>query len=135
MEAGLTLIYCYPDHSIGNLDSSCEREDSERKEPALKNMLHELEPSAIKSLHEFVSLVHDHVNVPDHDQPSIATSNDDSTTCEKDEYRRTVIAKSFSLEGDPVAKSLWTIEPCTLYKVLLAMAVSFCNAIFLKMKA
>lgn len=87
-------------------------------------MLHELDPFAIQALHELVSLVHECVNVADHGEPVQSNSTTDSTFSMKVEHSKTVTADSFRLEDDPVAKVLWTLEPCTLQNVFLAMAVS-----------
>ncbi|PWA62871.1 2-oxoglutarate (2OG) and Fe(II)-dependent oxygenase superfamily protein [Artemisia annua] len=76
------------------------------------NKLHDLEPYALKSLHELVSLVHDRVNAAD-------LSN------QKPEPGRVKISELYYLEEDPVATIFWDLDPLTLQKMFLAMVQHF----------
>ncbi|KAF3436245.1 hypothetical protein FNV43_RR23337 [Rhamnella rubrinervis] len=113
------------DHITDDLNQTCETLDSKGTQQENKNMLHELDPFAIQVLHELVSLVHECVNVADHGEPVQSNSTNDSTVSLKVEYSKIVTADSFRLEDDPVAKILWTLKPCTLQNVFLAMARNF----------
>lgn len=119
-------IISYPDHSTGNLNQTCEGWDLNGTQEEQKNMLHQLEPFAIQAFRELVSLVHDsvNVNVADHVEPLQSTLTTDSTASVKVEYKKIMTTDSFSLDDDPVAKILWSLDPCTLQNVFLAMAVS-----------
>lgn len=81
----------------------------------------ELEPLAIQSLHELISLVHDRVNVIDPRQLTSSSSTSVSTVGEKDESK---IIDAYLLGDDPVASILWKLHPLTLRSVFLSMAVS-----------
>jgi hypothetical protein len=87
-------------------------------------MLHELEPVAVRALHELVSLVHGHVNATEQTQPVQSTTTTDSAASVKDKGNKVVRVNAFRLEDDPVANIMWTLQPCTLQDVLLAMVVS-----------
>lgn len=90
-------------------------------------MLHELEPVAVRALHELVSLVHGHVNATEQTQPVQSTTTTDSAASVKDKgnkVNKVVRVNAFRLEDDPVANIMWTLQPCTLQDVLLAMVVS-----------
>lgn len=86
------------------------------------NMLHDLEPCVLKSLHELVSLVHDHVSAADLSNAvdSSSTSDIEKTT----EPKKIEISELYYLEEDPVANILWALEPLNLQKMFLAMLVS-----------
>ncbi|XP_071719455.1 lysine-specific demethylase JMJ31 isoform X2 [Rutidosis leptorrhynchoides] len=84
------------------------------------NLLHDLEPSALISLHELVSLVHDRVNAADLNTP--VNSASDVVTSEPKEI---VISELYNLEEDPVADILWALEPLNLQKMFLAMVHHF----------
>ncbi|KAK3009166.1 hypothetical protein RJ639_014001 [Escallonia herrerae] len=88
-------------------------------------MLHELDPSALKSLHELINIVHDHVNNADPSQPVASTSATDSAGEEKGEAKAIVKENIYHFEDDPVASILWTLEPLTLRTIFLTMAHSF----------
>lgn len=84
------------------------------------NTLLELEPAAVQVLHKLVSLVHNSVSAGQ-DQQSLSISINDNEPVSNDKCENIVIA---DLKDDPVAKSLWDVEPQTLQYVFLAMAVS-----------
>ncbi|KAJ9547749.1 hypothetical protein OSB04_020292, partial [Centaurea solstitialis] len=84
------------------------------------NMLHDLEPSALRSLHELVSLVHDRVNAAD-----LSNAVDPTSDMEKTGPRKIAIQELYYLEDDPVANILWALEPLTLQKLFLAMVHHF----------
>ncbi|KAL5792857.1 hypothetical protein ACOSP7_001451 [Xanthoceras sorbifolium] len=113
-----------PDQSDHGLDQSRKRQDLKEKELQQKIPLHELGPYSLQALHELVSLVHDRVNVADLSQPMQCTSTTNSELNVKD-YRKIVATALFRLEDDPIAKILWTLEPCILQGVFLAMAHNF----------
>ncbi|XP_023734930.1 lysine-specific demethylase JMJ31 isoform X1 [Lactuca sativa] len=87
------------------------------------NMLHDLEPCVLKSLHELVSLVHDHVSAADLSNAvdSSSTSDIEKTT----EPKKIEISELYYLEEDPVANILWALEPLNLQKMFLAMLHHF----------
>ncbi|PWA39218.1 2-oxoglutarate (2OG) and Fe(II)-dependent oxygenase superfamily protein [Artemisia annua] len=84
------------------------------------NKLHDLEPYALKSLHELVSLVHDRVNAADLSNQGTSTSE-----MEKPEPGRFKISELYYLEEDPVATIFWDLDPLTLQKMFLAMVQHF----------
>ncbi|KAI7750254.1 hypothetical protein M8C21_015963, partial [Ambrosia artemisiifolia] len=85
-------------------------------EPSGGNMLHDLEPCALKSLQELVSLVHDHVNAVD-----LRNAVDSSSGMQKTNPKKIVTSELYHLEDDPVASILWSLEPLNLQKMFLAM--------------
>ncbi|XP_012569801.1 lysine-specific demethylase JMJ31 isoform X2 [Cicer arietinum] len=85
------------------------------------NTLLELEPAAVQVLHKLVSLVHNSVSAGQ-DQQSLSISINDNEPVSNDKCENIVIA---DLKDDPVAKSLWDVEPQTLQYVFLAMANNF----------
>ncbi|KAK1420529.1 hypothetical protein QVD17_22202 [Tagetes erecta] len=89
-------------------------------EPSGGNMLHDLEPCTLRSLHELVSLVHDHVNAAD--LSNAASSRSDT---EKTNPKKNVISELYHLEDDPVASIFWALEPLNLQKMFLAMVHHF----------
>lgn len=95
--------------------------DLEGKEDKLESAICHMEPSALQALHALVSLVHDHVNIPDPGQVQQSSCGNGSTACTEGEHKNRMV---FHLEDDPVAKILWNIEPHTLRTMLLYMAVS-----------
>lgn len=113
-----------PDHITGDLNQTCERQDLKGTQEEQRNMFSQLQPFAIQALHELVSLVHESVNVADQGEPVQSTSATDSTASVKVKCEKTMTADSFSVDDDPVAKILWTLEPRTLQHMFLAMAVS-----------
>lgn len=113
------------DHNDNDLDQASERKDLKGKELKQAIMLHELEPVAVRALHELVSLVHGHVNATEQTQPVQSTSTTDSAASVKDKANKVVRVNAFRLEDDPVANIMWTLQPCTLQDVLLAMVKSF----------
>lgn len=88
-------------------------------------MLHELDPLAIQALQALTSLVHDRINVADSGKLVNSASTADSAISVEPEDTKATTTGSFSLQDDPVAKILWTLEPCVLQNMFLAMAVSF----------
>ncbi|GJZ38840.1 2-oxoglutarate (2OG) and Fe(II)-dependent oxygenase superfamily protein, partial [Tanacetum coccineum] len=80
------------------------------------NMLHDLDPYALKSLHELVSLVHDRVNAAD-----LSNAVNSTSDMEKSEPKKSMISELYYLEEDPVASIFWDLEPITLQKLFLAM--------------
>ncbi|KAL4572017.1 hypothetical protein LXL04_018785 [Taraxacum kok-saghyz] len=81
------------------------------------NMLHNLEPSALRSLHELVSLVHDRVSVDD--------LNSTSDINKKESKNKIEISELYYMEDDPVATTIWTLEPLNLHQMFLAMVHHF----------
>nr|XP_043619410.1 tRNA wybutosine-synthesizing protein 5 isoform X2 [Erigeron canadensis] len=77
------------------------------------NMLQDLKPSVLESLHKLVSLVHDRVN-----------ATDLSYDMEKTGSKKTVVSELYNLEDDLVAHIFWILEPLDLQKMFLAMVVS-----------
>ncbi|TXG63719.1 hypothetical protein EZV62_010713 [Acer yangbiense] len=114
-----------PDQSDHGLDQSCKRQNLKEKGLQQKILLHELGPYPLQALHEIVSLVHDHVNVADLSQHMQSTSTTNSELTVKDQCRNIVATRLFRLEDDPIAKILWTLEPCILQDVFLSMAHNF----------
>lgn len=90
-----------------------------------------LEPFAprILVLHELVSFVHDHVNVPNLSQLVGSTSANDSAVTMTGQHDQSAGTNLSVLEGNPVAKILWTLDPYTIQNVLLAMAVSLYSCV------
>lgn len=86
--------------------------------------LHELEPHALRSLHELVSLVHHRIN---QNQPAGNVSADQSVSREEDEVKKIVKTNLFNLEEDPIANIVWNLEPRAFQSVFLTMAVSLCS--------
>ncbi|XP_024164996.1 uncharacterized protein LOC112172060 isoform X1 [Rosa chinensis] len=113
------------DQNDKDLDQASERKDLEGKELKQETTLHELEPVAVHALHELVSLVHSHVNAAEQRQPEQSTSTTDSALSVKDKGSKVVRVHAFRLEDDPVANIIWTLPPCTLQRILLAMVKSF----------
>ncbi|XP_040364728.1 bifunctional peptidase and (3S)-lysyl hydroxylase Jmjd7 isoform X2 [Rosa chinensis] len=111
------------DQNDKDLDQASERKDLEGKELKQETTLHELEPVAVHALHELVSLVHSHVNAAEQRQPEQSTSTTDSALSVKDKGSKVVRVHAFRLEDDPVANIIWTLPPCTLQRILLAMVV------------
>ncbi|KAI3801028.1 hypothetical protein L1987_29128 [Smallanthus sonchifolius] len=64
-------------------------------EPSGVNMLHDLEPCALRSLHELVFLVHDHVNAAD-----LSNTVDSRSDTEKTNPNKTVISELYHLEDE-----------------------------------
>lgn len=85
--------------------------------------LHELEPQALKSLHEIVSLVHHHINQK---QPSGNFPVDQLFSGDEDEVRKIVKSYLFNLEEDPIANIVWNLEARAFQRVFLTLAVSLC---------
>ncbi|KAL0459485.1 UNVERIFIED_CONTAM: tRNA wybutosine-synthesizing protein 5 [Sesamum latifolium] len=81
--------------------------------------LHELEPDALRSLHELVSLVHDRVNWS---QPVGNISKDQPVGGEQYEVKELLKPDLFNLEEDPIAKIVWGLESHAFQSVFLAMA-------------
>ncbi|GMN48863.1 hypothetical protein TIFTF001_018030 [Ficus carica] len=113
------------DSSTSKQDQVCEGKDVNGDKPEQKAMLHQLEPLAIQALHVLVSLVHDRISIADSGELTQSASRADSAAGVEVEHQKTMATNSFSLEDDPVAKILWTLEPCTLQNVFLAMAHNF----------
>lgn len=84
--------------------------------------LHELEPDALRSLHELVSLVHDRVNWS---QPVGNISKDQPVGGEQCEVKELINTDLFNLEEDTIAKILWGLESHAFRSVFLAMAHNF----------
>ncbi|XP_004290635.1 PREDICTED: uncharacterized protein LOC101308336 isoform X2 [Fragaria vesca subsp. vesca] len=113
------------DHNDKGLDQASEKEDLEGKELKQEITLHELEPVAVHALRELISLVHSHVNPAEQRQPEQSTSTTDSAISVKDKGNKVMRSDAFRLEDDPVANIIWTLPPCTLQRVLLAMVKNF----------
>ncbi|GER24872.1 2-oxoglutarate (2OG) and Fe(II)-dependent oxygenase superfamily protein [Striga asiatica] len=94
------------------------------KENEQEFSLHELQPHALKSLHELVSLVHNLVN---QNQSLSIISADRSISCpvEEDEVKRNIKTDIYNLEADAIANVVWNLDPCTFRSVFLAMAHNF----------
>ncbi|KAL8548170.1 hypothetical protein ACS0TY_007479 [Phlomoides rotata] len=84
--------------------------------------LHELEPHALKSLHELVSLVHHHIN---QNQPPGDIPVDQSVSREEAEVRKIVKSYLFNLEEDPIANIVWNLEAHSFQRVFLTLAHNF----------
>ena len=125
INGSMTYFNMLSDSSTSKQDQVCEGKDVNGDKPEQKVMLHQLEPLAIQALHVLVSLVHDRISIADSGEPTQSASRADSASGVEVEQQKTMATNSFSLEDDPVAKILWTLEPCTLQNVFLAMAVSF----------
>ncbi|XP_076883517.1 lysine-specific demethylase JMJ31-like [Bidens hawaiensis] len=89
-------------------------------EPSGGNTLHDLEPCVLRSLHELVSIVHEHVNAAD-----LRSAVGSSADVEKTSHKKTVTSELYQLEDDPVASILWALEPLNLQKMFLAMVDHF----------
>ncbi|KAL8236292.1 hypothetical protein R6Q59_017373 [Mikania micrantha] len=89
-------------------------------EPSGGNVLCDLEPCALRSLHELVSLVHDHVNAAD-----LSKTVDCCTDMEKINPKKIMFSELYNLEDDPVATIVWSLEPLHLQKMFLAMVHHF----------
>lgn len=83
--------------------------------------LHELQPEALKCLHELVSIVHHQIN---QSQPVGNISTDRPVSVEEDKDAKTVKTNLFNLEEDPIANIIWSLEPREFRSVFLTMAVS-----------
>ncbi|CAA0828067.1 2-oxoglutarate (2OG) and Fe(II)-dependent oxygenase superfamily protein [Striga hermonthica] len=93
------------------------------KENEQEFSLHELQPHALKSLHELVSLVHNLVN---QNQSVSNFSADRSISCpDEDEVKGIIKTDIFNLEADAIANVVWNLDPCTFRSVFLAMAHNF----------
>lgn len=125
INGSMTYFNMLSDSSTSKQDQVCEGKDVNGGKPEQKAMLHQLEPLAIQALHVLVSLVHDRISIANSDELTQSASRADSAAGVEVEQQKTMATNSFSLEDDPVAKILWTLEPCTLQNVFLAMAVSF----------
>jgi hypothetical protein len=109
-----------------------EKEDLKGKEAEQRTTLHEMDPLAIQALHVLVSFVHDRINVSDSGELVQSVSTTASATSVEVEDAKAMATNSFRLQDDLVAKILWTLDPCTLQNVFLAMAVSFYHFLLLK---
>lgn len=94
-------------------NSSSEQSDNKKMNICDGNMLHDLEACALKSLHELVSLVHDRVSAAD-----LSNGIDDME-------KKIEISELYYLEDDPVANTIWALEPLNLQKMFLAMVHHF----------
>lgn len=110
-----------PDGDIHNMDKVFMDGDIKGKEVKLESAIGHMKPSALQALHALVSLVHDRVNIPDPSQVQRPSWGNGSTACAEGAPKNRII---FHLEDDPVANTLWNIEPRTLRTMLLYMAVS-----------
>ncbi|CAK9136174.1 unnamed protein product [Ilex paraguariensis] len=110
---------------VEHLDQNYDSKISKATMLKEKIMLHELEPLALQSLHELISIVHERVNVGNQSQPNDSTSANYPEMGEKDEAKKTFQANIFNLEENPVASILWNLQPLTLQSVFLAMAHNF----------
>ncbi|XP_073269674.1 lysine-specific demethylase JMJ31 isoform X2 [Primulina huaijiensis] len=106
--------------------STHENSDMNHKTASLKGrnpeksfMMNELEPLALQSLHELVSLVHDCV------KPEGNSSADPSVIREENEVKKIVYTNLFDLKEDPIANFIRTLEPHTFRSVFLSMAHNF----------
>ncbi|PIN18449.1 Phosphatidylserine-specific receptor PtdSerR, contains JmjC domain [Handroanthus impetiginosus] len=96
--------------------------DSLRGKPEQGFSLHDLEPHALRSLHELVSLVHDRVG----ESQSVGNvSEDEPVSGEEDGVKKIANKNLFSLDEDPIANIVWTLEPRAFQSVFLAMAHNF----------
>ncbi|KAI6674797.1 hypothetical protein NL676_002703 [Syzygium grande] len=110
------------DGDIHNMDKVFMDGDIKGKEVKLESAICHMKPSALQALHALVSLVHDRVNIPDPSQVQRPSWGNGSTACAEGAPKNRII---FHLEDDPVANTLWNIEPCTLRTMLLYMAEKF----------
>lgn len=100
------------------LDMNHQTASLKGRNPEQSFMMNELEPLALQSLHELVSLVHDCV------KPEGDTSADPSVIREENEGKKIICRNLFDLKEDPIAYIIWTLEPHTFQSVFLTMAVS-----------
>lgn len=115
----ITLLY---PSGYSDEESNLDHQSVSSKENKLKQrfMLRKLEPRALLSLQELISLVHGHVNQCQRAETSLSQS----VSGERDEIKETVKSNLFILEEDPIAQIIWTLHPLILQSVFLAMAVS-----------
>lgn len=83
--------------------------------------LNELESHELGCLHKLVSLVHEHMNY----QPTGSIPVGQSVSTEEDAAKKIVKANIFNLEDDPIASTIWKLEPHAFQSIILTMAVSF----------
>ncbi|KAL3644909.1 hypothetical protein CASFOL_010089 [Castilleja foliolosa] len=86
--------------------------------------LHELEPHALKSLHELVSLVH-HCVDQKQSVSNISDYQSISGAGDENEGKKIITNNIFNLEDDPIANIVWSLEPCAFQSVFLTMAHNF----------
>ncbi|XP_031113134.1 uncharacterized protein LOC116016840 [Ipomoea triloba] len=84
-------------------------------------MLQDLEPLELQSLHELVSLVHDHVN---EGQP-VGCSSIETAGVETNDQMDNRKEVFHNCQEDPVANLIWTLNPLMLRIVFVAMAHNF----------
>ncbi|XP_073024922.1 lysine-specific demethylase JMJ31-like isoform X2 [Primulina eburnea] len=102
-----------------NSDMNHQTASLKGRNPEKSFMMNELEPLALQSLHELVSLVHDCV------KPEGNSSADPSVIQEENEVKKIVYTNLFDLKEDPIANFIWTLEPHTFQNVFLTMAHNF----------
>ncbi|KAL3827993.1 hypothetical protein ACJIZ3_016795 [Penstemon smallii] len=121
--------YLFSEHNVNKSDN-CDKELDQNHQTVRSTgktleqrfMLHELEPHALHSLQELVSLVHERVN----QSQSISTDSEDpSVSQEEVEVTKSVKTNFLNLKEDPIAYIVWTLEPHAFQSVFLAMAHNF----------
>ncbi|PKA65903.1 F-box protein [Apostasia shenzhenica] len=106
------------------MDSQSERKDAMENSKKFPLTSDQLEPIALNTLYQLVSLVHENLSTSRHVKPSGSASavSDDK---EEDECESIRIGCSSLLLDDPVSRILWAVEPFVLQKVLLHMVNHF----------
>lgn len=103
-------------------DSNSNRQKVGQKEKLEQVFsLHELESHELGCLHKLVSLVHEHMNY----QPTGGIPVDQSVSTEEHAAKTIVKVNIFNLEDDPIASTIWKLEPHAFQSIVLTMAVSF----------
>ncbi|XP_057800981.1 lysine-specific demethylase JMJ31 isoform X2 [Salvia miltiorrhiza] len=82
--------------------------------------LRELEPHELRSLHDLVSSVHEKINR----QPA-GNIPADQSVCREEDVKKFVKANLYDLEDDPIANTVWNLEPHVFQIVFLNMAHNF----------
>lgn len=114
------MLFCLLDHTDPTVALS-HGHDSLNKNRLKQNiMLQDLEPLELQSLHELVSLVHDHVN---EGQP-VGCSSIETAGVETNDQMDNRKEVFHNFQEDPVANLIWTLNPLMLRIVFVAMAVS-----------
>ncbi|KZV42011.1 hypothetical protein F511_14325 [Dorcoceras hygrometricum] len=103
----------------GNSGMNHQTASLKGRNPEPSYMMNELEPLALQSLHELVSLVHDCVKTGGD------STADPSVIREENEVKQIVSTNLFDLKEDPTASIIWTLEPHIFQNVFLAMAHNF----------
>lgn len=110
---------------------TCEKKELRGKGLEQRTVLHELEPVAVQVLHALVSLVHRQINVSDSGELVKSAPTTDSVRRVDVEITKAASGRLPGAQEDEIARILWSLEPCTLQDIFLAMAVNFYAFYFL----